>query len=203
MTNDPSTDITDTAIESSEATDAIPEIPKRVLKVATTTSLSNRSTLGYAIGCDESNAIFLSLRSNTAAGMFSSKWIAFLDIANALVHADKITSATLAPLYEGTSRNNAGFILAVLRGEGLVCPSERHYMRQDFKPFQQHINALIAAGVDLGDADLALKADDARKADAVAEVADVPEVDVPEVPAVKRGRPSKAGIASSSIARQT
>jgi hypothetical protein len=30
----------------------------RVLKVATTTSLSNKSILGYAIGCDDSNAIF-------------------------------------------------------------------------------------------------------------------------------------------------
>ena len=161
------------------------EIPMRVLKVATTASLSNRSTLGYAIGCDDAGAIYFSLRSNTAAGMFSSRWIAFVDLADALVHADRITSSTLLPLYANTSRNNAGFILAVLLGEGLVCPSERHYLRQDFKPFLKHINALIAAGVDLGDADLALQAD------AVAEVADVPEVDVVEVTAVKRGRPAK------------
>jgi len=75
---------------------------------------------------------------------------------------------------------------AVLRGEGLICPFERHYMRQDHKPFQQHINALIAAGVDLGDADLALEA--------LETVVNVPEVDVVEpveVPAAKRGRPSK------------
>jgi hypothetical protein len=169
-----------------DTTDAIPEIPMRVLKVGTTASLSNRSTLGYAIGCNDAGAIFLSLRSNTAAGMFSSKWIAFLDLADALVHADRITSSTLLPLYANTSRNNAGFMLAVLLGEGLVCPSERHYMRQDFKPFLQHVNSLIAAGVDLGDADAVLEADDAREADAVAEVADVPEE-----PAVKRGRPAK------------
>ena len=127
--------------------------------------------------------------------MFSTNWIAFLDIANALVHADRITSATLSPLYEGTSRNNAGFMLAVLRGEGLVCPFERHYLRQDFKPFVQQVNSLIAAGVDLGDADAALEGSEADTvADEVSEVPepDVPEVDVPVVmPVAKRGRPSK------------
>ena len=175
-------------IETNEATDSIPESPMRILKVGTTSSLSNRSTLGYAIGCDDTNAIFLSLRSNTAAGMFSTNWIAFLDIAEALVHADKITSATLAPLYEYTSKNNAGFMLAVLLAEGLVSPFERYYTRNDFKPFQQHINALIAAGVDLGDADLALEA-----LETVVDVSggDVPEVNLVEVPAAKRGRPPK------------
>ena len=178
----------DTAIE---AIDAINEVPMRVLKVGTTPSLSNKSALGYAIGSDDSKAIFLSLRSNTGSGMLSKNWVAFLDIANALVHADRISSSTLSALYEGTSRNNPGFMLAVLLAEGLVCPSDRHYVRQDFKPFQQHINALIAAGVDLGDPDEALGA--------VADGAesDVPEVDVSEVdapvvmPATKRGRPSK------------
>jgi hypothetical protein len=91
----------DTAIE---AIDAINEVPMRVLKVGTTASLSNRSTLGYAIGCDESNAIYLSLRSNTAAGMFSTNWIAFLDIANALVHADRISSATFVPSLYGSKQ---------------------------------------------------------------------------------------------------
>lgn len=184
----------DTAIE---AIDAINEVPMRVLKVGTTASLSNRSTLGYAIGCDESNAIYLSLRSNTAAGMFSTNWIAFLDIANALVHADRISSASLSHLYMGRSKNGPGFMLAVLLAEGLVCPSDRHYMRQDFKPFLQHINALIAAGVDLGDVDEALQASEALQdrealaANADAKVADVPEVDVVVVPSAKRGRPSK------------
>ena len=167
--------------------------PMRVLKVATTTSLSKKSVLGYTILSDDNNAIFLSLRSNSAAGQFSNVNVAFLDIANALVHADKITSSTLAPLpqYSNTSRNNAGFMLAVLLAEGLVCPSDRHYVRQDFKPFLQHIKSLIDAGVDLGDADEALQANaDVNEADVPK--ADVLEVDAPVVmPAAKRGRPSK------------
>ncbi len=177
--------------DSTEAADTITEIPMRVLKVGTTVSLSKGSTLGYAIACDESNAIYLSIRSNTAAGLYNPKWVAFLEIANALVHADRITGNTLQTLYVNTSRNNPGFMLAVLLAEGLVCPLGRHYMRQDFKPFQQHIDALIAAGVDLGDADEALQANaDVNEAD-VPEV-DVSEVDAPVVmPAAKRGRPSK------------
>ena len=176
---------------STDATETITEIPMRVLKVANCLSLSGRSTLGYGVGADDSNAIFLSLRSNTAAGMFSTNWIAFLDVAEALVHADKITSATLAPLYEGTSRNNAGFMLAVLRGEGLVCPFERHYIRQDFNPFLQHINELIAAGVDLGDADATAEASEAPEASDATDVAEADAVEVAAVPVAKRGRPSK------------
>ncbi len=171
-------------IASTAAADTIPEIPIRVLKVGTASSLSGRSTLGYAIGCDESNVIHLSLRSNTASGMYSKGWLGFTEIANALVHADKITSSSLLPLYANTSRNNAGFMLAVLLAEGLVCRSDQHYLRQDFKPFQQHINALIAAGVDLGDADAALES---------LEAGDVPVTVEPplEMPAAKRGRSSK------------
>ena len=179
------TAIADTGIESSEATDAIPEIPMRVLKVATTASLSNRSTLGYAIGCDDDGAIHFSLRTNTAAGMFSKSWIAYSDIADALLRADKITSSTLKALYSNTSNNNPGFLLAVLLGEGLVYPTDRCYQRLDAKPFLDGINALIDAGVDLGDADV-----EAVDAD-VAEAVDAPEAAEPPMETVKRGRPSK------------
>ncbi len=181
MTTDTTNDISDI----SETT----EIPMRVLKLGETSSLSNRSTLGYAIGCDDSNAIHFSLRSNTAAGMFSKNWIPYADIADALLRADKITSSTLLPLYANTSRNNAGFMLAVLRGERLVYPADRSYQRLDPTPFLEHINALIDAGVDLGDADVDLGDVDVD-ADDVAEV-DVPEAATPPMEAVKRGRPSK------------
>ncbi len=163
---------------TTESTEAVPEMPMRILKRATTGSLSNRSFLGYAIGCDDADAIYLSLQSNTAAGMFSKNWVAYSDISDALLFADKITSSTLLPLYANTSRNNAGFMLAVLLGEGLVCPFERGYQRQDFKPFLKHIDALIDSGVDLGDGE--------------AGVTSVEETVVIERPAAKRGRPRKS-----------
>ena len=182
MTTDTTNDITETA----EAT----EIPMRVLKRGETSSLSNRSTLGYAIGCDDDGAIHFSLRSNTAAGMFSKNWIPYADIADALLRADKITSSTLLPLYTNTSRNNAGFMLAVLLGEWLVYPSDRCYQRLDAAPFLQHIDALIDAGVDLGDAGVDLGDADVEAGEADTEV-EMTEVDVVEAPPAKRGRPSK------------
>ena len=183
MTTD--TSITDTTIPETTDTPESTEIPMRVLKRAATSSLSNRSTLGYAIGCDDNSEIFLSLRFNSAAGMFSKTWIPFADIAKLLSQTERITSSTLLPLYANSSRNNAGFMLAVLLGEGLVCAFERHYQRQDFKPFLKHINSLIAASVDLGDAD---GEPETTEADAPVETS---VVEVAEVPAGKRGRPSK------------
>jgi hypothetical protein len=169
-------DVSDTTIET-------PEVHLRVLKMGATSSLSNRSTLGYAIGCDGANAIYVSLQSNTAAGMFSKNWVAFAEMADLLLHADKITSSTLLPLYEGTSRNNAGFMLAVLLGEGLAGVStdkDRSYQRLDAKPFLDRIHALLESGVDLGDADVE-----------AAVAAEAIETAAIERPAAKRGRPRK------------
>lgn len=171
--------MTDDTIETDAAIEPT-EIPMRILKVASTASLSNRSTLGYAIGCDDANAIHLSLRSNTAAGMFSKNWVAFAEMADLLTPGDKITSSTLLPLYEGTSRNNAGFMLAVLLGEGLAGVStdkDRSYQRLDPKPFLNRINALMESGVDLGDADAPVE---------TIETAPI------ETSVAKRGRPKKA-----------
>jgi hypothetical protein len=180
-----------TADTINDTTDAA-EIPMQVLKVATTSSLSNRSTLGYAIGCDVAGAIHFSLRSNTAAGMFSKSWVPYVDIADALMHADRITSSTLLSLYANTSRNNAGFMLAVLLGEGLVYPTDRCYQRLDAKPFLDGLNALIESGVDLGDADAVLEASEALEAGVADTAVEMPEIDVPAaMPVVKRGRPSK------------
>lgn len=188
-TDTPDTAAPETGITAERPADAdSDEIAMRILKVGTASSLSNRSILGYAIGCDDTGAIHLSLRSNTASGMFSKNWLALLDIAHALVHADLITSSTLLGLYANTSRNNAGFMLAVLLGEGLVCPMERYYQRQDFKPFLHHLKVLMDAGVDLGDADEALQALEASDA---ADVAEVDAVEVVALPVAKRGRPSK------------
>lgn len=167
--------IAETTEPNTEPVEAI-EIPMRVLKVGSTSSLSNRSTLGYAIGCDDAGAIQISLRSNTAAGMFSKNWVAFLDIAELLTGADKITSSTLLPLYANTSRNNAGFMAAVLLAEDLIGPgTDRGYQRLDFKPFLNRINALIKSGVDLGDAD-----------------APIEVVEAPAIPVAKRGKPKKS-----------
>ena len=133
--------------ETTEAPD-----PMRILQVATCPSLSGRSELTYHIGCDEDSEIQFRIWANTAAGMFSDMWVSLADLNEMLIGADKVTSGTLQPLFASTSKNNAGFMLAVLKGEGLIDRSQLHeraYQCMDTKPFLDRINALIAAGVDL------------------------------------------------------
>ena len=146
MTKEAATTIAPAA-QTTEAPD-----PMRILQVATCPSLSGRSELTYHIGCDEDSEIQFRIWANTAAGMFSNMWVAMAELNELLAGADKVTSGTLQPLFASTSKNNAGFMLAVLKGEGLIDRSQLHeraYQCMDSTPFLDRINALIAAGVDL------------------------------------------------------
>ena len=138
------TDI-DTAIEATD-------IPMRILRVATCPSLSGRSILRYHVGCNEDGAIHFRLWGNTAAGMFSNTWFSMVEVSKSLSMPDGITSTALQPLWEATSRNNAGFTLALLQGEGLIEKSmdaRGTYKTANPAPFLARVNALIASGVDL------------------------------------------------------
>lgn len=146
--------------------------PMRILRIATCPSISGRSELTYHVGCNEHNAIHFRLWANTAAGMFSNTWFSLQEVSNLL--SGEISSSALHPLWESTSRNNPGFTLAVLLGEGLIETTvDRKYRATDPAPFLERINVLIASDVNL------------RPEDA-------PE-DLPaEVATAKRGRPRKA-----------
>jgi hypothetical protein len=175
MTNDSTidTDITD----SVDSTEADPPEPMRILRAATCPSLSGRSELTYHVGCNDSGAIHFRLWANTGAGMFNNIWFSMVDVSELLSTPDGITSTALQPLWESTSRNNAGFTLAILQGEGLVAKSlttQRTYCTVNPAPFLERINALIASGVDLPE-------------DAIPQ-----ELPSPALPiATKRGRPKK------------
>jgi hypothetical protein len=152
--------------------------PMRILRIATCPSLSGRSELTYHVGCNESGAIHFRLWGNTAAGMFSNIWFSMADVSQLLSVTDGITSTTLQDLWAQTSRNNAGFTLAMLQGEGLVEKSlttPRTYRTVDPAAFLHGINALVASGVDLPEEGIA------------------DELPSPVLPiASKRGRPKKA-----------
>lgn len=168
------TDTIDTTPDTSEAVE--PE-PMRILRIATCPSLSQRSELTYHIGCTESGAIHFRLWANSAAGMFSNTWFSMADLSTLLAIPDGITSSWLQPLWESTSRNNAGFTLAMLQGEGLIAKSvltPRTYCTVDPAPFLKSINALVASGVDLSEDD---------------EPSDAAPIAAPEAP--KRGRLKK------------
>lgn len=106
----------------------IPEQPV-VTKTGTCPSLSNASTLTYEIGTIDKGT-FLRLSGNTAAGLFCKEWIPLSKITD-LLATGSITSTSLKVLYQGKSSNSAGFLLAVLKAEGIVRPVEgktHHYI---------------------------------------------------------------------------
>lgn len=135
-----------------DTTDTDTPEPMRILRIATCPTLSGRSELTYHVGCNESGAIHFRLWGNTAAGMFSNTWFSMADVSKLLSVNDGITSTALRPLWDLTSRNNPGFTLALLQGEGLIEKSvlnPRTYRTVDPAAFLERINALVASGVDL------------------------------------------------------
>ena len=117
-----------------------------VLKTDTCPSLSGKSKLTYEIGAGSASEICVRVTKNTGAGMFSKAWVA-LDQVHKLVNDKPITSTTLAPLFKGGSANSAGFLLAVMKHEGLVQASGRAYERLDGKAFFAEIKTLMGSPV--------------------------------------------------------
>ena len=165
-------------VDTADTADADTPEPMHILRIATCPSLSGRSELTYHVGCNESGAIHFRLWANTGAGMFNNIWFSMVEVSELLSVIDGITSTTLQPLWEFTSRNNAGFTLAILKGEGLIVKSlatPRTYCTVNPAPFLEHINTLIASGVDLPEGGIAEA-----------------EPSATEPIPTKRGRPKKA-----------
>ena len=118
----------------------------RILKTGTCPSLSGKSKLTYEIGAGSASEICVRVTKNTGAGMFSKAWVA-LDQVHRLVNDKPITSTTLGPLFKGGSANSAGFLLAVMKNEGLVQAVGRAYERLDGKAFFAEVKALMGSPV--------------------------------------------------------
>lgn len=128
----------------------------RILKIENCPSLSGKSTLTYHIGCNAKSEIQFRVFGNTGSGFFSNEWIslgAIQKVSNTIPLDKPITSFLLLnPIYVGRSQNSPGFLLAVLKNEGLVVPVEgnvRCYRRIAPEKFMAEVNALIESGVDL------------------------------------------------------
>jgi hypothetical protein len=119
----------------------------RVLKSGSCPSLSGKSKLGYEIGCNPAAEIYLRIAKNSGKGYYSGAWVAWAQLHHVLGKpgGKPITFNTLGPVFQGKSINTAGFLLAVLKHEGLVQPSEEHrrcYERLDPATFLAEIGAL-------------------------------------------------------------
>lgn len=99
----------------------------RILKTATTPTLSSRSKLTYQVGCDDTGELRLRLTANTNSGAFCQDWVALravLAILDKVPRHKTITSDVLMPLFKERSANMPGFLWSLLLNEGLVRRTE-------------------------------------------------------------------------------
>ena len=124
----------------------------RVLKITTCPTLSGKSTLTYHIGCMGEADIQFRIYANTGGGFYSNEWIAADLIQSALAKSKVVNAVSLHPAFKGKSINTAGFLLAVLKHEGLIGRAEdnpRSYIRTESEAFVAEVKALMDSAVDL------------------------------------------------------
>jgi hypothetical protein len=118
------------------------------LKEANCPTSSGKSILGYQVGTDDSDTIFLKVASNDGGGYFSNEWIAFTDIQAAITDWPEdqgVTSMTFRKIFRGKSANTPGFLIAVLCAEGLLEPmpkKQRVHQVCDPAPFLASVEEL-------------------------------------------------------------
>ena len=130
--------------------DATTDGDVRVLRSGSCPSLSGKSKLGYEIGCGPEGDIQLRVSKNSGSGYFSKGWISWDRVQQVLDKngAKPITMHTFGPLFKGQSINTAGFLLAVLRNEGLVqvmADKPRCHERLDSGAFLLDVQGLMGA----------------------------------------------------------
>ena len=103
----------------------------RVIHSGHCLSLSGAVTLGFDVGVrrksDGSPSYLLRLTESTGKGFFLPRWVMVDEILNlfATTPADApVSSATLAPLYAGSSVNTPPYLFAVLLHLGIVSAGE-------------------------------------------------------------------------------
>ena len=89
----------------------------RILKRATTKSLTGGSSLKFEIGTSTDDEIHVRITDNTGGGFFSNEWISMKDIQSVMEEqpaGTPVTSFLLQPLFHGKSVNTPAFLLAAL-----------------------------------------------------------------------------------------
>jgi len=119
---------------------------------------SSESELTYEIGHDPTGKSFhIRLTGNTGGGLFSHEWIAIdavLDSIQAIPDGETFKAVIFRPLYKSRSANNAGFLAACLRNEGLIVTPEKSvygHLPGDGKAFLAAMRKLVAGKTSLED----------------------------------------------------
>ena len=154
-------------------TKATTELPLRILKIGRCPTVSGKSTLTYHVGCTPESVIKVRLYGNSGNGFLNQDWIPWTAIQERLepqLGATSFTSQVLHSLFSGKSLNSPGFLMAVLKAEGVVRVStvkRRCYEPVKGSGFLAEIERLMASGVDLdidGEAKAAAKAKPKKQA---------------------------------------
>jgi hypothetical protein len=82
--------------------------------------ISGKSALTYHLGGTPESVIKIRLYGNTGSGFLNQDWIAWTAIQEKLELHSPFTSQVLHALFSGKSLNSPGFLMAVLRVEGVV-----------------------------------------------------------------------------------
>jgi len=156
------------------------EVEMKVLKEGVCPSLSGRSSLTYHIGCrsdlldkdgtEFNEGISFRIHHNTGTGLFSNQWVSvesLKPIFDKGKSEDSVTSSSLSRVFAGSSVNTAGFILAVLKAEGLVVhmpEKRRYYQCSSSEQFFNELKKLCGAVAQVSDMAIASEAKDSSSA---------------------------------------
>jgi hypothetical protein len=125
----------------------------RIIKIASCPTCSGKAKLTYHFGCTKDNQVHIRIVENTGGGFFSEEWVSLNATLAALDKASHpITAIPFINLFIGKSVNTPGFLLAVLKQEGLVKLLEgkvRGYEKLAPEPFMAEVNKLVSSDVDL------------------------------------------------------
>jgi hypothetical protein len=124
----------------------------RVLKIGKAPSLSAKSTLTYHVGTAGGADVRFRIYDNDGGGFYGRDWISAADIQKTLSKLPMVTSASLHSLFRGKSANSGGFLLAVLKHEGLFkrsAENPRCYVATESPAFVAEVQKLIEKGTSL------------------------------------------------------
>ena len=141
------------AVTNSSSTSDNSTLSMRIIKIASCPTCSGKAKLTYHFGCTKDNQVHIRIVVNSGGGFFSEEWV---PLKATLATLDKaphpITALPFVNLFIGKSVNTPGFLLAVLKQEGLVKLLEgkvRGYEKLDSGAFMAEVNKLVASDVDL------------------------------------------------------
>ena len=81
----------------------VPEMPVRILKVGTCSTLSGRSALTYHLGCNAASEGYARVVQNSSSGQFNADWVSLSLIEKLLTEQPAGKPMTSRVLFDGVS----------------------------------------------------------------------------------------------------